>query len=174
MLADPGATADDHLRRQHRLLREQIDQRHDLLAALEKEMEARQMGISLTPEEQFEVFGTDKVGGEWAARPSSGGATRTPSRESHARTGGYTKATGSRSRRETDASVRGLRRAMRRRRLPVVGSPRPMVAGRRRTGDGRRPRFYDCGYACTAAWPDVRRRRTGSREHCADVAPTCA
>ena len=63
MLAEPGATAEDHLRRQHALVREQIDQRRELLAALEKEMEARRMGMALTPEEQFEVFGTDKVGG---------------------------------------------------------------------------------------------------------------
>ncbi len=59
MLADPGATTDDHLRRQHRLLREQITRDTELVAAIEKEMEARQMGISLTPEERFEVFGDD-------------------------------------------------------------------------------------------------------------------
>ena len=45
---------------------DQIGRRHDLLAAIEKEMEALQMGISLTPEEQFEIFGTDKAGAEWA------------------------------------------------------------------------------------------------------------
>jgi MerR family transcriptional regulator, thiopeptide resistance regulator len=61
MLADPGVTADDHLRRQHRLVLAQLDRHRDLLVALEKEMEARQMGMRLTPEEQFEVFGTDKV-----------------------------------------------------------------------------------------------------------------
>jgi DNA-binding transcriptional MerR regulator len=61
---DGGAAR--HLRRQHRLLREQISRRQDLLAAIEKEMEALQMGISLTPAEQFEIFGTDTVGGEWA------------------------------------------------------------------------------------------------------------
>ena len=37
-----------------------------MLAAIEKELEAGQMGIALTPEEQLEVFGTDKVSGEWA------------------------------------------------------------------------------------------------------------
>ena len=67
MLADSGASADDHLRRQHRLLREQIEHRRDLLAAIEKEMEARAMGISLTPEEQFEIFGSDRFTGEYAA-----------------------------------------------------------------------------------------------------------
>src|SRR3954447_9493951 len=51
--ADPEA----HLRRQHRLLRDRLAQARAMVAAVEKEMEARAMGISLTPEERFEVFG---------------------------------------------------------------------------------------------------------------------
>jgi DNA-binding transcriptional MerR regulator len=50
---DPAA----HLRRQHRLLRDRLERTQAMLAAVEKEMEARSMGISLTPEERFEVFG---------------------------------------------------------------------------------------------------------------------
>ncbi len=57
LLDDPAADTDEHLRRQHRLLTQQVDRTHALLAAVEKEMEARQMGIPLTPEERFEVFG---------------------------------------------------------------------------------------------------------------------
>jgi MerR family transcriptional regulator, thiopeptide resistance regulator len=51
--ADPEA----HLRRQHRLLRDRLDRTQQMVAAVEKEMEARAMGISLTPEERFELFG---------------------------------------------------------------------------------------------------------------------
>jgi DNA-binding transcriptional MerR regulator len=51
--ADPAA----HLRRQHALLRERLDRTQQMVEAVEKEMEARAMGISLTPEERFEVFG---------------------------------------------------------------------------------------------------------------------
>ena len=47
----------EHLRRQHRLLRDRLDRTQQMLAAVEKEMEAQAMGISLTPEERFEVFG---------------------------------------------------------------------------------------------------------------------
>ena len=61
ILADPAAGTDDHLRRQHRLLRERRARDAALLGAIEREMEARKMGISLTPEEQFEIFGTDKI-----------------------------------------------------------------------------------------------------------------
>jgi DNA-binding transcriptional MerR regulator len=57
LLDDPGADPAEHLRRQHRLLRERLEVTSAMVAAVEKEMEARQMGISLTPEERFEVFG---------------------------------------------------------------------------------------------------------------------
>ena len=61
ILADPGQDAHAHLRRQHRLLRDRRARDQALLAAIEREMEARKMGISLTPEEQFEIFGTDRL-----------------------------------------------------------------------------------------------------------------
>ncbi len=56
----PLLQADDpaeHLRRQHRLLRDRLERTQAMVAAVEKEMEARAMGIPLTPEERFEVFG---------------------------------------------------------------------------------------------------------------------
>ena len=61
-LEDVAALLDDadpveHLRRQHRLLLERLERTRAMVAAVEKEMEARAMGISLTPEERFEVFG---------------------------------------------------------------------------------------------------------------------
>jgi MerR family transcriptional regulator, thiopeptide resistance regulator len=51
--ADPA----ENLRRQHRLLRDRLERTQAMVAAVEKEMEARAMGIALTPEERFEVFG---------------------------------------------------------------------------------------------------------------------
>src|SRR3954470_20822637 len=57
LLDDPSADPAQHLRRQHRLLRDRVERTSAMVAAVEKEMEARQMGISLTPEERFEVFG---------------------------------------------------------------------------------------------------------------------
>jgi hypothetical protein len=45
------------LRRLHGLLRGRLERTQAMVAAVEKEMEARQMGISLTPEERFAVFG---------------------------------------------------------------------------------------------------------------------
>jgi DNA-binding transcriptional MerR regulator len=57
LLDDPAADPEAHLRRQHRLLRDRLERTSAMVAAVEKEMEARSMGISLTPEERFEVFG---------------------------------------------------------------------------------------------------------------------
>jgi DNA-binding transcriptional MerR regulator len=57
ILDDPDADTATHLRRQHGLLRERIECLQRMVAAVETTMEAEQMGISLTPEERFEVFG---------------------------------------------------------------------------------------------------------------------
>ncbi len=57
MLTRPGATTGAHLRRQHELLQQRISRLTEMVAAVEKEMEAHTMGIQLTPEEKFEVFG---------------------------------------------------------------------------------------------------------------------
>jgi len=112
MLAEPGTTVDDHLRRQHRLLREQIDHRRDLLAAIEKEMEARQMGISLSREEQFEIFGTDKVSGEWADEARDRWGDTDAFKESQRRTSAYTKQDWQRLKEESDAGLIAFRDAM--------------------------------------------------------------
>ncbi|GGV20065.1 MerR family transcriptional regulator [Streptomyces spectabilis] len=57
LLDDPAADPREHLRRQHGLLTERITQLQEMAAAVETAMEARRMGINLTPEEKFEVFG---------------------------------------------------------------------------------------------------------------------
>ena len=57
LLDDPDADPGEHLRRQRALLRGRLERTSAMVAAVEKEMEARAMGIALTPEERFEVFG---------------------------------------------------------------------------------------------------------------------
>ncbi|MEU2564104.1 MerR family transcriptional regulator [Streptomyces longispororuber] len=57
LLDDPGADPQEHLRRQHGLLTGRIARLQQMAAAVETAMEARRMGINLTPEEKFEVFG---------------------------------------------------------------------------------------------------------------------
>ncbi|MDI1463627.1 MerR family transcriptional regulator [Catellatospora sp. KI3] len=57
ILADPGADATAHLRRQHELLTARIRRMQEMVTAIEFAMEASKVGIQLTPEERFEVFG---------------------------------------------------------------------------------------------------------------------
>ncbi|MFF3394650.1 MerR family transcriptional regulator [Streptomyces sp. NPDC002669] len=57
LLDDPEADPQEHLHRQHQLLTDRIAELRKMADAVEKAMEARKMGINLTPEEKFEVFG---------------------------------------------------------------------------------------------------------------------
>ncbi|MGD9484628.1 MerR family transcriptional regulator [Streptomyces sp. TRM70308] len=57
LLDDPASDPQAHLRRQHALLTERIEKLRKMAAAVQHAMEARTMGINLTPEEKFEVFG---------------------------------------------------------------------------------------------------------------------
>jgi DNA-binding transcriptional MerR regulator len=57
LLDDPDADPRAHLCRQHELLTARIEKLQKMAAAVEHAMEARKMGINLTPEEKFEVFG---------------------------------------------------------------------------------------------------------------------
>ncbi|WP_422745557.1 MerR family transcriptional regulator [Micromonospora sp. WMMD754] len=57
ILDDPTADPAAHLRRQHELLSGRIGKLQEMVAAIEHAMEARKVGIQLTPEERFEVFG---------------------------------------------------------------------------------------------------------------------
>ncbi|MCX4764009.1 MerR family transcriptional regulator [Streptomyces sp. NBC_01275] len=57
LLDDPTADPRAQLRRQHELLTARIEKLQKMAAAVEHAMEAREMGIDLTPEERFEIFG---------------------------------------------------------------------------------------------------------------------
>jgi MerR family transcriptional regulator, thiopeptide resistance regulator len=57
LLGDASLGASDHLRVQHELLTERLNRLAHMIAMVERQMEAEKMGIRLTPEEVFEVFG---------------------------------------------------------------------------------------------------------------------
>src|SRR5215216_2671339 len=90
LLDDPSADPEEHLRRQHRLLRERLERTQAMVAAVEKEMEARQMGISLTPEERFEVFG-EQDPAQYAAEAEERWGETEAWAQSQRRTSAYTK-----------------------------------------------------------------------------------
>jgi DNA-binding transcriptional MerR regulator len=141
--AESGAVADEHLRHQHRLLRERISHDEALLRAIEKEMEARKMGLSLTPEEQFEIFGTDNVSGEWAEEAEQRWGETPAWAQSQRRTAAYTKDDWVTIAAEATQLNQALLEAMRA--GVAADDPRAMeLAEQHRQHISRW--FYDCGY----------------------------
>ena len=82
-----------------------------MVAAVEKEMEARQMGISLTPEERFEVFG-DWLPEEYAAEAEEKWGETEAWAQSQQRTRAMTKDDWLRVKAETDDVERRFVAAM--------------------------------------------------------------
>ncbi|MEV6961425.1 MerR family transcriptional regulator [Streptomyces sp. NPDC051207] len=107
LLDDADADPRAHLRRQHELLTARIEKLQKMAAAVEHAMEARKMGIDLTPEEKFEVFGDfdpdqyeDEVRERWG--------TTDAYRQSRERTASYTKEDWKRVNERSDAILRRL------------------------------------------------------------------
>ncbi|MCX5430814.1 MerR family transcriptional regulator [Streptomyces sp. NBC_00257] len=90
LLDDPGADPQEHLRRQHQLLSDRIAELRRMADAVETAMEARKMGIDLTPEEKFEVFG-GKDPEEHAEEAEARWGGTAAYAESQRRAAGYTK-----------------------------------------------------------------------------------
>ena len=91
LLDDPEIDELAHLRRQHALLTERSDRLHEILMTIEKTMEARKMGVNLTPQEMLEVFdGLDPT--EHAAEVEERWGGSDAYAESTRRTSSYTKA----------------------------------------------------------------------------------
>jgi DNA-binding transcriptional MerR regulator len=134
--ADPEA----HLRRQHRLLRDRLDRTQQMVAAVEKEMEARAMGMSLTPEEKFEVFGEfdpdqyeEEVQERWGETDAYAQSKR--------RTSSYTKEDWVRIKEEGDAVERRFAEALRSG-VPADSEQAMDIAEEHRQQISRN--FYDC------------------------------
>ena len=112
VMTDGDADSAGHLRRQHAMLRDRIGRLERMVAAIEKAMEARTMGINLTPEERFEVFGDhdpDEYATEVEERWGDGDAYR----ESQRRVARYTKADWERIKAQGHAAIEQVVGAMR-------------------------------------------------------------
>lgn len=91
LLDDPDTDPQEHLRRQHRLLTARIVELQRMAEAVENAMEAKKMGINLTPEEKFEVFG-DKDPEQYADEAEQRWGGTEAYRESQRRAARYAKA----------------------------------------------------------------------------------
>ena len=142
VLDDRSMDPIDHLRRQHAALTQQIDELRAMVTAVEKTMEARKMGISLSPQELFEVFGdedptvhADEVEQRWGDTEAY--------RQSQRRTAQYTKDDWLTIKAETQANVARFAAAYRAG-LPA-NSPEAMDAAEEHRQHITHW-FYDCGY----------------------------
>jgi DNA-binding transcriptional MerR regulator len=61
ILADPATTADDHLRRQRGLLTDRITRHRAMVTAIDRELAAHSLGITLSAAERLEVFGNTRL-----------------------------------------------------------------------------------------------------------------
>ncbi len=142
LLDGDGGSAEDHLRRQHRLLRVRLERTRELITAIENEMEARRMGLSLTPEEQLEVFGTDALD-EYAAEAEERWGHTDAWKESQRRTAAYTKDDWVEIKRAADANVAAFADALEKAVPADSPAARELAEGHRRHISRW---FYACSY----------------------------
>ncbi|MFE7622108.1 MerR family transcriptional regulator [Streptomyces sp. NPDC057509] len=142
LLDDPDADPQKHLRRQHALLSHRIAELQRMAAAVETAMEARRMGINLTPEEKFEVFG-DKDPEQYAEEAERRWGGTDTYAESQRRAAGYTKEDWQRMKAEVDSWAERYQALM------EAGEP---ATGERAMDMAEEHRlhisgwFYECGY----------------------------
>ena len=145
LLDDPAADPTTHLTRQHELLGRRIAQLEEMRAAVELTLEARQMGIDLTPEEMLEVFGEEYAANHAAyeAEAEERWGTSDAWVQSRRRTSRYTKQDWARATAEQEAAARRLADALQAGLPP--DSPEAMDAA-----EAHRQQithwFYDCSY----------------------------
>ncbi|MGP3968407.1 MerR family transcriptional regulator [Streptomyces sp. 6N223] len=142
LLDDPCADPMAHLRRQHALLTERVARLRAMATAVERAMEARTMGIRLTPEERFEVFGEFDPGeyGEEVERRWGGTDAY---RESKRRAAAYTKEDWLRIKREGEELNQRLAELMDSGAGAETGAAMDLAEEHRQQICRN---FYDCGY----------------------------
>jgi DNA-binding transcriptional MerR regulator len=143
ILNDPDADTASHLRRQHALVRQRVARLQSMLAHIEKAMEAQQMGISLTPDEQFEVFGENWLGDEYAAEAEQRWGDTEAWAQSQRRTAQFTKDDWIALKAEGDALEAEFAQLLRAG-VPASDDRAMDLAERHRAGIAH---FYDCPYA---------------------------
>ncbi|MGW5851662.1 MerR family transcriptional regulator [Streptomyces sp. NPDC055254] len=142
LLDDPRSDPREHLRRQHALLSDRIARLQQMAKAVEHAMEAKKMGINLTPEERFEVFG-DHDPQQYAEEVEQRWGDTDAYAQSQARTAAYTKDDWQRV--QDEAAEWGARYVA----LMEAGEPADGEAAMDLAEEHRlhiHTRFYDCSY----------------------------
>ena len=169
-LDEPPVDQVAQLRDRHRALSEQVDRLRRQLAAIEKTLEAHEMGIRLTPQEMFEVFGDDDPTRHAAEAEERWGDTDAH-RESQRRTSAYRKEDWLRLRAESEAIEQRLRDTMSQG-LPATSEAAmdAAEAHRRHIDDT----FYPCSHAMHRGLADMYLADPRFTAHYDDQAPGLA
>ncbi|NIL78449.1 HTH-type transcriptional activator TipA [Rhodococcus sp. B10] len=170
LLDDPSIDTMAHLRRQRKLLDAKIDRLHRMAAAVDRMMEAKKMGIQLTPEEQREVFGDDWLGEEYAGEAEERWGQTEAWKQSQARTASFTKEDWTRVKAETDALEADFAAAMMAG-VPADSEQAAELAERHRAGIEQ---YYDCGYEMHVCLGEMYVSDERFTKHYDDVAPGLA
>ena len=170
LLDDPTVDAFAHLSRQRALLDARIDRLHQMAAAVDTMMEAKKMGIQLTPEEQREVFGDDWLGDEYAGEAEERWGDTEAWKQSQTRTASFTKDDWKRIKAETDALEADFAAAMRAG-VPADSERAAVLAERHRAGIEQ---HYDCGYEMHVCLAEMYIADERFTKHYDDVAPGLA
>ncbi|MDJ0394372.1 MerR family transcriptional regulator [Rhodococcus sp. G-MC3] len=170
LLDDPSVDAMVHLQRQRALLDVRIDRLHQMAAAVDKMMEAKKMGIQLSPEEQREVFGDNWLGDEYAVEAEERWSNSEEWKQSQSRTASFSKEDWVRVKAETDALEADFAAAMA---LGVAADSDEgsVLAERHRESIER---YYDCGYEMHACLGEMYIADERFTKHYDDVAPGLA
>src|SRR5439155_4438885 len=142
ILDDPRTDAAAHLRRQHRLLVRRIERLQAMVAAVEYALEAQQVGISLAPEERFEVFG-DNDPSQYAEEAEQRWGHTEAYRQSQQRAASYTKEDWQRMKAESEGVTRRLAEAFTAGVAPSSTQAMDLVEEHRQHITRW---FYDCSY----------------------------
>lgn len=170
LLDDPTVDAMAHLRRQRELLDARIDRLHQMAAAVDKMMEAKKMGIQLTPAEQREVFGENWTGDEYAGEAQDRWGDTDEWKQSQSRTASFTKEDWKRIKAETDSLEADFATALTSG-IAADSDEAAVLAERHRASIEA---FYDCGYEMHVCLGEMYIADERFTKHYDDVAPGLA
>jgi DNA-binding transcriptional MerR regulator len=170
ILDDPDADPSAHFRRQHGLLQGRMRKLQEMITAIEFAMEAGKVGISLTPEERFEVFG-DVDPDRYAEEAEQRWGGTDAYAESVRRTNRYTKADWQRFQAESAAWGRRLTAVMDAG-VPADDPAAMDLAEEHRQQIGRW--FYDCTYEIHTGLADMYVGDPRFEEHYENLKPGMA
>jgi DNA-binding transcriptional MerR regulator len=151
ILDDPQADSVAHLRRQHELLTGRVKRLQEMITAVEFAMEAEKVGINLTPEERFEVWG-DFNPDDYAEEAEQRWGQTDAYQESARRTARYTKEDWQRNKAESEEWGRRIVAVMEAG-LPADSTEAKELAEEHRAHISRW--FYECSYEIHTGLADM-------------------